>query len=733
MKIILSILVVTLLQISCTRPYHDQPEITRYGNKSANLMSPQARLRKLSLHLRGFPPRLEEYDLLAASLSRGQGQQFYKSKIDEYQNSPQHFGKMMDRLDELFGVSAHFLPAEKFINDLPDKVTTTSQGMNSMDLLFRRIIKENLDWNSLYLGKEYQFVYPAIFFPQISDIGFYNAIRPDLPPSDDGVVRKKSGQYGDEKFERNVMSLSFATNDDRVAGAITTSRFFSRYTTTLLNKNRKRAAAIFRILLCDDMKPIIPANEDISDLVEKSFPKTDSKTTTTIKTDEIKHGTQQSCMACHQKLDPMGETFRLSGTVMSPEAAPGALFYPTNDGRAVHVPVTGIGHLTTAITQQHEYKQCQVRRFWEWFIGKDVPLSHQRLETLVREFENGGRRPKEFISYLVQQSEFLEDQSGTFAHDTTFMQIKPIMKQCTNCHAGITTKSIPNLAQLPFGGTMDRHQEWIKKIIRALDLNGNGSAATMPPRDSGWKLSEEERNDLRYWIAKGAQDDGGNKTIEVSLFSAKAVTHNEPNQKKTGTFGYAGVRYLSSNDIFRWLSQKFPMAYLVVDEYNKSKGSKNTEPEVVKCSYPTDQRALGYISPATQEPAFKGPSLAFAKWLAKCILTFTKTEFEEMRKVNQPFDKFLGKKVLEKTAGGPLEEMRKAPETFSWSKIPQDLQTEIATHLVQESIGRNVAAREDQIVKIALIAADNLKSPMVTEAIQRILLATILQDEFLTY
>ena len=59
--------------------------------------------------------------------------------------------------------------------------------------------------------------------------------------------------------------VSFAENDLRLAGALTTPLFFSRYATTGINKNRRRAAAIFRIFLCDKMTAAIPAMETIDD------------------------------------------------------------------------------------------------------------------------------------------------------------------------------------------------------------------------------------------------------------------------------------------------------------------------------------------------------------------------------------------------------------------------------------------------------------------------------------
>lgn len=734
------ILIFVLSQIACTKGYHDKIDDNgQYGKGSANLLSPQARLRKLSMHVRGIPPTLTEYENLQASMESGQTNVFFTQKINEYIQSPQYLGKMIERLDDLFGVRLQNLPAEKFYYEMPEKMKGLTFDLNSMDYIFRKVVKENLDWNTLFTDKTYHIPYPTppfffsnnYFVGRPSDLGFYNAIRPgDIPASNDGVLRKPDDEMPqkDEK-ERTLIPLTFEQNDSRIAGTITTSRFFARYNTTLLNKNRKRAAALFRILLCDDMKPIIPANEDISDLINKSFPKTNTGPSTKTPTDEIKHGTQQSCMACHQKLDPMGETFRTAGNVLSPEGAPGGLVYPTSDGRRVDIPVTGLGHLTSVTTEQHEYSQCQVRRFWDWFIGKDEPLTYERLENLVQEFERVKRKPNDFVAYLVQQKEFQVDQSGTFSRDATFAQVRPLFKQCSSCHAGVTSKSIPSFEKLPFGGSKDSHAHWINEIIEALDLEGDGSKAKMPTRDSGWILSADERKDFKNWISQGAQDENGNKTIEPRVFKNQEIKQAAV---KTGTFGHSSLRYLSSMDMLRMLEQKFPSGWLELLRI------KTLKPEEVPKNAPTclqimDQKALGFFNPALIEPTTKGPSLAYVKWYSKCILELSKIEFEKIKSKNETFDRYLGKSVISKTKGTPLEELRKNADTFPWKDIPKDIQEGIALHLIQDSIGRQVAGREYEIVQKALAATEDLKSPVATEAIKSVLLVAMLQDEFLTF
>jgi hypothetical protein len=704
----------SLLVTSCT-PIHDKGGTTPYGKSSANLLSPQARLRKLSLHIRGQPPTLDEYEALRVAMEKGQANNFFKEKITNYLASPNHLGKMMDRLDEVFGVKVAYLPAEKFYWEVPDKTLYPEINYNSMDLIFQKVIKENLDWNYVFTAKEYKFlVPPPPIFGIVSDLGFYNVIRPELPPSYDGTIRRLPTEQ-DNQAERVFWPLVFDANDPRVAGAFTTSRFTGRYNTTLLNKNRKRAAALFRILLCDDMKPLIPADEDISDIVAKSFPKS-ATNVRQFPSDEIKHGTQQSCFACHQKLDPAGEVFRMTGNVLGAENSPGGLVYPSVRGDLVNIPVQGIGQLTQVTTEQSEYKTCQVRRFWDWFVGKDVPLSAERANQLAGEFDRLKRKPNDFAAYLVQQPEFQIDQSGTFSRDVTFIQVKSMFKQCSSCHAGVSAKNIPSFETLPFGGNKETHKEWLNKIIYALDLKGDGSKATMPPKDSGWTLTPDEEQDFRNWIAAGAQDENGNRTVDEILITKKTFNADHAD-KKTGVYGNSALRYLGSSDITRMFAQKFPNGW--------NNGNF--------CLGFIDQRAAGYFNPSTQEPYLKGPSLGFVKWFAKCVLDVSAAEFVAIKAQNLTFDKYLGKSVLEKTKGTKLEELRKNADTFPWADVPSDIQVGIVTHMIEDAIGWQVAGREYEILDKILKTVATMQNPMATDVIQKSLLVIMLQDEFLTY
>ena len=118
--------------------------------------------------------------------------------------------------------------------------------------------------------------------------------------------------------------------------------------------------------------------------------------------DSDKHSTDPACIKCHQQLDPMGKTFRGIASQLSPFATPGAFVMQTETGLE-STEVEGLGELVTAITQSKTYERCQTQIFWNWFIGYDRPLSPDRHNELIQEFNRHSHRVNDFILYLLQE------------------------------------------------------------------------------------------------------------------------------------------------------------------------------------------------------------------------------------------------------------------------------------------------------------------------------------------
>lgn len=483
---------------------------------SGGELSPQARLRKLSFHLRGVAPSADDYRALGKAIQVGQLEAFFQSKTREYIASHEYVGKMIDRLDELFRLrTAAGLPETRLAGaaEIANPSLAGFETLNAMDLLFEDMVLKNQSWDALLLSREYRIPSAKpISGGSASDRDFLGSVAPQvaLPPMAPGQPTQPTTEA------QTFLSVPFDSADPRIAGAITTARFFSRYNTTNVNRSRGRAAAIFRTFLCDDMRAVVEpkAGED-DDLLKKAFPKPkpDGWHSTAALANADKHGTEASCMACHYKLDPMGRSFFTTGSTLSEDAAPGALIYKGADGKMVNIKSRGLGDIANALVQRPEYVSCQVTHFWRWFVRSDEMPTTARLGELTAEFNRLGRRSNDFVAYLVNQKEFYTNDESSFV---SLQAVRPMVDRCTNCHTGIRIH-IPNFLKFPIDGGAKSHEYWVTRIVKRLDLAHGGAHRTMPPVESAWQPSREELGLFRRWVEGGVRDEDGKPTIDSKL------------------------------------------------------------------------------------------------------------------------------------------------------------------------------------------------------------------------
>ncbi|MGE4132408.1 MAG: hypothetical protein AB7F86_12270 [Bdellovibrionales bacterium] len=485
---ILNLFLCLVVAAGCSARHSENPKGPSPSGKvgpATEVMSPYTYLRKVSMHVRGITPSRQEYADLAKAVENGQQEAYFDQRLQYYLASSEHIDKMIFRLEELFqlkpsGVS-YYSPLKALAHnqtDFPD-----FPFRNSLNDLFREVVARNLPWDHLLLGKSYQAydLGECFFTTYLSDKTYYSALQRSEP----GVPT----------------SIRFAEDDPRVAGAITTSRFFGRYSNTALNKNRRRAAAIFNIFLCDDMKAVVVDEKDKQDQVlDRVFP-TQPGAGGNKQSGTNQHGTDPACLKCHYKLDPMGQTLQQSGLILSPFASPGALVFTDSQQRRVHQDVKGLGGLAVAIASQPDYLDCQIRHFWRWFVGVDKDLSSSRLTELRTTFEKLGRRPNDFIAYLLHTEEF-GHQSGDGSNAQIIADVRRTLGQCNGCHAARTR--LPSFTDWPIGGSESSHLHFLAEIKKSLGLDGSSKSRTMPPPSSVWQPSSAELENLSRWFEMGA-------------------------------------------------------------------------------------------------------------------------------------------------------------------------------------------------------------------------------------
>lgn len=461
-------------------------------------------LRKLSLHVRGTPPAPTEYGDLRKAQANKTTQAFFDAKIQEYFATTGYQTKMTYRLQELFKLRT----AVRAVGVKPVSDFQQPEYRDALSNLFIDIASKNLSWDELLTAKSYRlFPIGKNTFPAgVTDFAFLSPLFPKQIPQPPNDVTSA---------DKPVAPVDIVADptDVRVAGALTTSRFFNRYTTTELNKNRRRAAAVFNIFLCDPMAAAIPdppASPD--DDLDRAFPDT-----TTVTEDDIaklvavgdKHGSDVACAKCHYKLDPVGQTFMTSTVSLSPLASPGRLTYRDQKTNVlIDVPVNGLGELGQAITKQDQYLRCQVDRFWTWFIGEDRELTETRERELINEFNRVGRRTNDFVSVLLHAPEFRTRDFRT-EFEIRADAVRGVLKNCVACHDA----KIPDFTAWPIGGDAAAMKTWAGRISTRLDLAHDGAGRDMPPTWSVWQPSAKETALLKAWLDDGAPDEKGDRQL----------------------------------------------------------------------------------------------------------------------------------------------------------------------------------------------------------------------------
>lgn len=480
---------IAIVIAGCSGPIHEggvkPPAQKPFGN--LHTMSPETYLRKLSLHIRGLTPSRAEYRQLAMAVLVGREKAFLSDITQTYLASDEHVDKMTFRLEELFLFQPSAVNNFSPLRGLGLPINKYSLD-NSLNDLFREVSSRNLSWDTLLTGRSYK-AHPLKNSNGFvtSDLLFYSSTSGTAPRGTEAV---------DVRFEED---------DNRVAGSLTTSRFFNRYANTALNKNRRRAAAVFRIFMCDDMKAVVVDEKGNQDgILDRVFPGGGGGGRPgDPQAGEKRHGSDQACMKCHEKLDPLGLGFQSSGMILSPFASPGGLFFKRADGTVVNHPASGLGEIAKVITEQPEYARCQVQHFWRWFVGQDRFLEESTLNELTAKFEEVKRRPNDFIAYLVTRPEFSSNKMSTALGQTVF-QVKSTLQNCNGCHA---VEGVPSFTNWPIGGTQQSHQKWLRKISSALALNGSGKPRWMPPARSLWQPDADQISVLQKWFDQGSPDE----------------------------------------------------------------------------------------------------------------------------------------------------------------------------------------------------------------------------------
>ena len=340
-------------------------------------------LRRVSLLLRGVPPKFEELESLH-SLNNIQFKKYLSEKISEYSDSDLFNEKMRIRMLELLrlkitpGLSPQLFVSTSFFLEASREFLSSESGASVLDQYLIDLFKFNKNWNMLLTGQSYT-------------INLSNgSAQTELDYYQD-VVDIKSTSNPTKTI--NIEPVN-KPEKQALAGIITTPRFFERYFSTSEDKNRTRAAALFRIFLCDNTQvsqKFIEINRQNLIHLALNIQNTEHNPHSKL----IKKGE-----TIDSKLDLLGHAFDQSILKPNPEKILGRLSYKTKSGNnIVDIAFENMNQMAQAIVKQKQFLSCQTDHFWNWFVGENV--KNVKKNELMRFFDMHNRQPKELIKKIL--------------------------------------------------------------------------------------------------------------------------------------------------------------------------------------------------------------------------------------------------------------------------------------------------------------------------------------------
>ena len=225
--------------------------------------------------------------------------------------------------------------------------------------------------------------------------------------------------------------LARYTDDRPAAGVLVSNGFFWRYSTTAFNQNRTRAAALARLLVCDDYlaREVSFESPSLAD---------EGATREAVRTDPV-------CLQCHAALDPLAAHFYgfwpydiydpLELSRYHPERE---LLYedllgvsPGWAGR----PTAGLAALGDAIAADPRLPGCAARTFAEALLGRPLDdADRSTLAALTATFDAEGLRVRPLLLEITRTAAWRADAADGGAPDPRLLgadQLRSTLGQLT--------------------------------------------------------------------------------------------------------------------------------------------------------------------------------------------------------------------------------------------------------------------------------------------------------------
>ncbi len=205
-------------------------------------------------------------------------------------------------------------------------------------------------------------------------------------------------------------------------GVLATNGLWWRYTTTNSNMNRGRAAALSRLLLCEDFlaRPV-------------SFAEADTTTATTAEAAR----SDPYCLACHASLDPIAASLFGFWWLSLYSELEETSYHAEREGLWASrmgvapawfgTPISGLPDLGVSIANDPRFARCAVRTmaegFWRRALGREDDVA---VEVLRQAFVSGGGRAGALIDGVLRSPVYAEPGARLLTHDQLVTSVEAL-------------------------------------------------------------------------------------------------------------------------------------------------------------------------------------------------------------------------------------------------------------------------------------------------------------------
>ncbi len=362
------------LVLACSPPTPEEPAAPSAPPAYIVELGPERLLRRMSLDLRGTLPTLDELDAVEADPGALAG--LRDSMLDD----PALGDRMVSLLAERWQTRVDLFDVPYYdygIANTQQYVYEESVGEEPLRLAANVVVNDR-PWTEIVTA----------------DYTMANEMLADIWPIayPDGATGWQESHY---------------TDDRPAAGVLTTNGLWWRYTTNRFNNNRTRAAAIFRLFLCEDFlaRPV-------------SFSASGGLSSGTTSEEALR--TEPYCVACHVSIEPVASMFfgfwwqsQYSAIEMSTYHAEREQLGPATLGVEpawFGDPVYGLVNLGEHIATDPRFHRCAAETMASSMWRREVELADfDRVETFRDAYEADGYSMKTMLRAITDDPVYRAD------------------------------------------------------------------------------------------------------------------------------------------------------------------------------------------------------------------------------------------------------------------------------------------------------------------------------------